>query len=135
MEINLIEVAAAIIFIEDKILCLKRGYSKYDYVSYKYEFPGGKLKNNETPVSALKREIKEELKIEIKIKEKFKTIFHSYPDFKIKLYSYICLTNNFSGKLYDHTEYKLLNIKDINSLDWLEADIPLIQDLMLKYKV
>ena len=42
---NLIEVVAAIIFIEDKILCLKRGYSKYEYVSFKYEFPGGKIKN------------------------------------------------------------------------------------------
>ena len=35
---NVIEVVAAIIFIKDKILCLKRGYSKYDYVSFKYEF-------------------------------------------------------------------------------------------------
>jgi 8-oxo-dGTP diphosphatase len=131
----LIEVSAAIIFIEKKILCLRRGYSKYDYISNKFEFPGGKLKINETPVSGLKREIKEELKIEIEIKEKFKTIIHSYPDFKIKLYSYICTTKNFSGKLYDHTEYKLLNIKDIKSLDWLEADIPLIESLMLKYNV
>ena len=124
---------AAIIFFENKILCLKRGYSKYNYISFKYEFPGGKIKNNESNVSALKREIKEELNIDIIIKNKFKTIIHNYPDFKIKLHSYICITNNFNGKLYEHSEYKLLKIDELKSVNWLEADIPLIDDLILEY--
>ena len=129
----MIEVVAAIIFFKNKILCLKRGYSKYDYISFKYEFPGGKIKNNESNVSALKREIKEELNIDIIIKNKFKTIIHNYPDFKIKLHSYICITNNFNGKLYEHSEYKLLKIDELKSVNWLEADIPLIDDLILEY--
>ena len=129
----MIEVVAAIIFFKNKILCLKRGYSKYDYISFKYEFPGGKIKNDESNVSALKREIKEELNIDIIIKNKFKTIIHNYPDFKIKLHSYICLTNNFNGKLYEHSEYKLLKIDELKSVNWLEADIPLIDDLILEY--
>ena len=129
----MIEVVAAIIFFKNKILCLKRGYSKYDYISFKYEFPGGKIKNDESNVSALKREIKEELNIDIIIKNKFKTIIHNYPDFKIKLHSYICITNNFNGKLYEHSEYKLLKIDELKSVNWLEADIPLIDDLILEY--
>ena len=129
----MIKVAAAIIFIEDKLLCLKRGHSKYDYISNKYEFPGGKIQKDETPEYALNREIKEELNIEIKIEEKFKIITHNYPDFKIKLHSYICSTNKFHGNLYEHTDYKLLKIKDLKCLNWLEADIPLIDNLILKY--
>tara|TARA_B000000475_G_C15956015_1_gene430809 strand:+ start:614 stop:1009 length:396 start_codon:yes stop_codon:yes gene_type:complete len=129
----LIEVVAAIIFFENKILCLKRGYSKYNYISFKYEFPGGKIKNNESNVSALKREIKEELNIDIIIKNKFKTIIHNYPDFNIKLHSYICSTDNFHGKLYEHSEYKLLKIDELKSVNWLEADIPLIDDLILEF--
>ena len=129
----MIEVVAAIIFFENKILCLKRGYSKYDYISFKYEFPGGKIKNDESNVNALKREIKEELNIDIIIKNKFKTIIHNYPDFNIKLHSYICSTNNFYGKLYEHSEYKLLKINELKSVNWLEADIPLIDDLILEY--
>ncbi len=124
---------AAIIFFENKILCLKRGYSKYNYISFKYEFPGGKIKNNESNVSALKREIKEELNIDIIIKNKFKTIIHNYPDFNIKLHSYICSTDNFHGKLYEHSEYKLLKIDELKSVNWLEADIPLIDDLILEF--
>ena len=129
----MIEVVAAIIFFKNKILCLKRGYSKYNYISFKYEFPGGKIKNDESNVSALKREIKEELNIEIKIEEKFKTITHDYPDFRVKLHSYICRANKFSGNLYEHSDFKLLKIKDLKYLDWLEADIPLIDSLTLKY--
>ena len=38
-----LEVVAAIIEHEGKILCMQRGHSKYEYVSFKYEFPGGKV--------------------------------------------------------------------------------------------
>ncbi len=129
----MIEVVAAIIFIEDKILCLKRGYSKYDYVSFKYEFPGGKVKDNESYVDALIREIQEELSIDIIIQKKFKTITHSYSDFIVKLHSYVCKTKDFNGKLYEHTDYKLLKINDLKSLNWLEADLPLIDDIITEY--
>ena len=129
----MIEVAAAIIIFQNKILCFQRGLAKYDYVSYKYEFPGGKLNQNEDPISALKREINEELRIEINIQNKFKTIFFKYPDFEIKMHCYICTTNTFSGKLYEHIDYKLMEIKNLDQLDWIEADIKLVKELMEKY--
>ena len=129
----MIEVAAAIIIFQNKILCFQRGLAKYDYVSYKYEFPGGKLNQNEDPITALKREINEELKIEINIQNKFKTIFFKYPDFEIKMHCYICTTNTFSGKLYEHIDYKLMDIKNLDQLDWIEADIQLVKELMKKY--
>ena len=129
----MIEVSAAIIFIEKKILCFQRGKGKYDYVSFKYEFPGGKLNENEDAETALKREIKEELRIEIEIENKFKTIFFKYPDFEIKMHTFICRTNNFEGKLYDHIDYKLQKVSKLKELDWIEADIELVEELMVKY--
>ena len=129
----MIEVSAAIIFIEKKILCFQRGKGKYDYVSFKYEFPGGKLNVNEDAETALKREIKEELRIEIEIENKFKTIFFKYPDFEIKMHTFICRTNNFEGKLYDHIDYKLQKVSKLKELDWIEADIELVEELMAKY--
>ena len=56
-----ISVVAAIIKHDDKILCVQRGQGKYAYVSNKFEFPGGKIENNETQHEAIIREIKEEL--------------------------------------------------------------------------
>jgi len=129
----MIEVSAAIIFIKNKILCFQRGKSKYDYVSYKYEFPGGKLNKGEDPVKALKREITEELMITVEVKEKFKTIFHKYPDFTIKMHCYICHVDNFNGKLNEHINYKLMPIENLNKIDWIEADIELVKELMKKF--
>ena len=43
-----IEVVAAIIIFDSKILCVKRDHHKYNYLSFKYEFPGGKVEENET---------------------------------------------------------------------------------------
>ena len=44
------EVVAAIITYQDKILCMQRAKGKYEYMSYKYEFPGGKIELGETSV-------------------------------------------------------------------------------------
>ena len=129
----MIEVSAGIIFIDKKILCFQRGKGKYDYVSFKYEFPGGKLAENEDPKTALKREIKEELRIEIEIEKKFKTIFFKYPDFEIKMHCFICRANKFEGKLYEHIDYKLQKVSKLKELDWIEADIELVEELMEKY--
>lgn len=52
-----IAVVAAIIKYEDKILCVQRNSNKYDYLSYKYEFPGGKVETGESNEAALIREI------------------------------------------------------------------------------
>ena len=56
-----IEVVAAIIIKDNRILCTQRSKHKYSYISEKFEFPGGKIEEGETEVEALIREIQEEL--------------------------------------------------------------------------
>ena len=51
-----IEVVAAVIMHDDKILCVQRGKNKYDYISYKFEFPGGKVEESESQEDAIIRE-------------------------------------------------------------------------------
>ena len=77
-----IEVVAAIIVRGGKILCVKRGRGVYEYVSLKYEFPGGKVEEGEKEEDALRREIREELKLEIEINRHYMTVNHLYPDFE-----------------------------------------------------
>ena len=83
-------VSAAIIVENKKILCVQRNKGKYDYISYKYEFPGGKLEVGENEEDALKREISEELNLEIDVAENFLVVTHEYLDFNLTMHSYLC---------------------------------------------
>ena len=64
-----LEVVAAIIEHEGKILCMQRGHSIYEYVSFKYEYPGGKVEAGEDNPTALERELREEMVMHINISE------------------------------------------------------------------
>ena len=81
-----IEVVAGVIEHDGKILCMERDQGKYDYVSFKWEFPGGKLEPGETKEEALVREIKEELNTEIKINKFLITVNHEYNTFKVTIF-------------------------------------------------
>lgn len=125
-----IKVVAAIIVYKNKILCLKKGEHKYNYISNKYEFPGGKIEVGETNETALKREILEELELNIKIQKPFLIVNHFYPDFSITLHSYICTTNTANFTLTEHVDFKWLKKEEISKLDWAEADIPIVKSLI-----
>ena len=124
------EVVAAIIVNNDKFLCMQRDVSKYEYISLKFEFPGGKVKPGETKEQALTREISEELNLEIEIMEEFLTVFHEYPDFKITMHSFICKALTKELTLKEHVSYMWLDKSKLKKLDWAEADIPIVSKLV-----
>ena len=124
-----IEVVAGIIYCDNKILCTQRDKSKNDEVSYKWEFPGGKIESGETREEALKREIKEELGIDINIQNFFMEVVYDYPLFKLKMYTYVCSTQTEDIELMVHKDYKWLFNHQLNTLDWAPADKPIIDRL------
>ncbi len=65
----MIEVVAAVIVFESRILAFQRGDSKYSYVANKFEFPGGKMRKDEPREDSLIRELREELDLDIKVGE------------------------------------------------------------------
>lgn len=125
------EVVAAIIIYNGQILCMQRDKSKYDYISYKYEFPGGKVELEETKIEALQRELQEEMEIHITIKNKdfFMTVEHVYPDFEIIMHSYICYIDNNNFVRNEHIHHKWLKAVELSELDWAAADIPIVKRL------
>lgn len=125
-----IEVVAAVIEHENHYLCVQRNANKFDYISYKYEFPGGKIEPNETNEEALKREIQEELNIEIEIQKHIITVEHTYPDFIISMHTYLCKSQNRTLTLNEHVDHKWLEIVDLPSLDWAAADVPIVDYLL-----
>jgi len=123
-------VVAAIIQHEGKTLCVQRNSSKYDYISYKWEFPGGKIENDETKEDAIIREINEELGIEIIVDSEFCTVEHKYPDFSLTMHSFICSILISNITLSEHIDLKWMKINELASLDWAAADIPIVDKLI-----
>jgi len=131
-----VRVSAGIIVDKDKVLCVQRGPGKYDYISYKYEFPGGKVEPGENGKEALRRELIEEMKLDIKIEtmEHFLEISHEYPDLKVVMDSYICPVENPTFQLLEHVSCQWLSGEEMLELDWAEADIPIVNALINRGK-
>jgi 8-oxo-dGTP diphosphatase len=125
-----IEVVAAIIQFNNKILCVQRGENKLEYISKKYEFPGGKMESGETKEETIKREILEELKMEIEVEKEFLTVTYQYPDFILTMHSFLCSCNNPELTLTEHIDFKWLAKDELEHLDWAAADVPIMEKLI-----
>ena len=125
------EVVAAIIVYDNKILCMQRDKAKYDYTSYKFEFPGGKVESGEENHKALERELKEELDMNVSISEDdfLLTVEHAYPDFAITMHSYLCKVETPDFIMKEHISFKWLTVNELDTLDWAEADKPIVEFL------
>ena len=124
-----IEVVAAIIIHDGKILCVQRGPAKYDYISHKWEFPGGKVEEGETKLAAIVREIREELHMDITVDAFFTTVNHTYPDFQLTMHSYLCSCPTNELTLTEHSDFKWLSKDALKDLDWASADVTLYSKL------
>ena len=121
-----IRVVAALIVQGGRIFATQRGYGA---MKDGWEFPGGKIEENETPQEALVREIREELDTEIAVGDLFDTVEYDYPDFHLSMKCYICTVVSGNLVLKEHEAARWLNRENLDSVDWLPADLDLIRKL------
>lgn len=127
----MIQVSCAIIVNSiGQVLVTQR--SKKMPLPLKWEFPGGKIEENETAEDCLIREIREELNIEIEITGNLSPNDHQYPNKLIRLIPFICRQTGGEIILKEHANYKWLDIKDLLDLDWAEADLPVVEQYLNK---
>lgn len=125
---NTIDVTCAIIIIDTKILVAQR--SEKMKLPLKWEFPGGKLEQNESEIDCIKREIKEEINIDIEVLKKLSSSIYDYGIFKINLIPFVAEYISGKIRLAEHKEYKLLEKAELLSLDWAEADLPIVEEFL-----
>lgn len=121
-----INVVAAVIKKDNKILATQRGYGEFKGL---WEFPGGKIEKDETPEEALVREIKEELSAQIKINNYITTVEYDYPEFHLSMQCFLCEFVDEEFSLNEHMDKKWLDISNIDSVAWLPADIEIIRKI------
>lgn len=126
-----LEVVAAILEYDGKILCMERGQGKYEYVSFKYEFPGGKIEPGEAKHEAIERELREEMDVHVTVSEEdlYTTVQHEYPDFSITMYAFLCHLDSPEFVRKEHVAAKWLHPSELPTLDWAPADVPIMEKL------
>lgn len=126
-----VEVVAAVIRDQNRIFATQRGYGDQ---KGGWEFPGGKMEKGETPQEALIREIKEELDTEIEVGELIETVEYDYPKFHLKMHCFFCSVKQGNLVLKEHEAAKWLTLETLDSVDWLPADLSLIEKIRKSLK-
>lgn len=119
-------VVAAVILKDGKVFATRRGYGEWKGW---WEFPGGKIEAGETPQAALVREIREELDAEISVGDLLDTVEWDYPDFHLTMHCYLCALLSESIHLNEHEAAAWLTTDTLRSVNWLPADVALLDKI------
>lgn len=123
-----VQVVGAVFIKNGAVFAAMRGPSKYVYIANKYEFPGGKIEDGESPQEALKRELREEMDLDAVIGRHYMTAEHTYPDFDIVLQIYLCeMKSDFN--LREHVSFRWLSAEELQPEMWAPADAPIVEQL------
>ena len=121
---KVVKVVAAIIAEEGRIFATQRGYGEF---KDGWEFPGGKIEEGETPQQALVRESQEELDTEVEVGDLLGTVEYDYPTFHLSMQCFLCRIKSGSLNLKEHEAARWLAEDELDSVDWLPADIEVLE--------
>jgi 8-oxo-dGTP diphosphatase len=123
-----IDVTCAIIIKEGRVLVTQRSATMP--LPLKWEFPGGKVHDDETEEECLRREIKEELAIDIRIVKRLTPSPWDYGTLSINLIPFVC--EYIAGEIHlaEHRQYLWLTPAELSRLDWAPADLPILAELL-----
>jgi 8-oxo-dGTP diphosphatase len=122
-----IPVTAAVIEADGRVLIGRRKAGRF---SGRWEFPGGKIEEGETPEGCLTRELREELGIEARVGAFLLSTIHSYSHATIELLTYRAEILSGTISLQDHTEVRWVAKGDLQNYDFPEADKTIIEKLI-----
>jgi 8-oxo-dGTP diphosphatase len=121
------DVTAAIITQNNKVLLTRRAPGEKHAGGW--EFPGGKVEENESPETCLRRELLEELEIETAIGDKLTETIHTYETGAIRLLAYRATILSGALRLHVHDEYRWVSVADLTQFKLLPADVPIAEYL------
>lgn len=123
-----IHVTCAIIERDGLVLAAQRSAAMS--LALKWEFPGGKIDPGESPEECLQRELVEEMGIQVCVGKSLPSSTHHYPKFTVTLHPFICFIESGEIFLHEHAAIAWLPPAALHSLDWAEADLPVIESYL-----
>jgi 8-oxo-dGTP diphosphatase len=96
----------------------------------KWEFPGGKIDPGESAEECLRRELVEEMGIHVSVVKSLPVTTHQYPKFAVTLYPFVCSIASGEIVLHEHAAIDWLPPEELSTLDWAEADVPVIESYL-----
>jgi A/G-specific adenine glycosylase len=96
-----------------------------------WEFPGGKIRDGETPQQALQREIKEEVGLEVKVGPFLTRVYHSYTQFRVTLDVFQCALKE-KPKL-NHQTHKWVTLQEFQNYPFPSGSVKVIQFIKGKH--
>jgi mutator protein MutT len=125
--VNTIDVAAALVFHEGKVLITQRYAGAH--LGGLWEFPGGKREPNETFEACLQRELREELGIEVTVGRLVESLTHAYPEKTVHLKFYRCRWTAHEPQPLGCPAFKWVTADELKEYAFPAADARLLEKL------
>lgn len=128
---KVLDVGAAVLIWNSKILITQRDRKRF--LGGKWEFPGGKIEENESVEEGLAREILEELGVGIDVENLLAIVPHEYKGVvTIRLHTYFCKPKHINFKISEHEDFAWVEPAELLEFDLAPADIKIAKKLLKK---
>ncbi|WP_416902460.1 (deoxy)nucleoside triphosphate pyrophosphohydrolase [Micromonospora echinospora] len=120
-------VVGAAIVADGRVLACAR--SAPPEVAGRWEFPGGKVEPGESETAALVRECAEELAVRVEVGDRVgRDVRMAHGRAVLRVYAARLLGDD-QPRALEHAEMRWLSADELDTVDWLPADVPIVADL------
>lgn len=127
------KVTAAIVEQDGKILIAQKG--PQDKRAYKWEFPGGKIDEGETPEECVAREMMEEFEIEVCVGKLLCESLFSYSEGQLLVMAFFCTWIGGELRPTEHADYRWVKGHELGQYDFVASDIPIAKKLQQEWGI